>query len=271
MTDMPRRPRGRPKSPFTDTSSATIQSLDRALTVLSALAQEDRTALTDLSESLSIPTATLHRILNTLQGAGYAELDEASQTWSVGVEAYRTGSAYLNRTSLLDVSRPALRRLMDETGETANLAVPQGFAVVFVGQVEPQNPIRASFAAGTRTPMHASGTGKAILATLPDERLEKLFQRNGLRDFTERTLTSPAALRADLDATRRRGWSFDREERYTGMSCIGAAIIGPRGEAVAGVSISGPSSRFTDDRLEALGQAVTRAAHEITEGIGGQL
>lgn len=271
MVEIQRKPRGRPKSPFTDSSGGTIQALDRALAILSALAQQDHASLTDLSEDLAIPTATTHRILATLQQNGYAELDEATQTWAVGVEAYRTGSAYLNRTNLADVSRPAMRALMQDTGETANLAVPDGATVVFVGQIETQNPIRAFFAAGTRTPMHASGTGKAILAHLPATRQARLLSQIDLTVFTDQTLATLAELQADLASTQARGWSFDQEERHLGMSCIGAPIYDARGEVVAGVSISGPSTRFSDRRIDAFGTRVAQAAAEITDGIGGRL
>lgn len=269
MSSPPTRKRGRPKSPFTESSAGTMQSLDRALAVLKALSLQERATLTDLSLSLGIPTATTHRILGTLQKHGFSEFGEDDQRWMVGIEAYRIGVSFLKRTNLLDISRPIMRHLMETAGETANLAVPDKSEVVFVGQVETQHPIRAFFHPGTRTPMHSSGTGKAILATMDIKRATDLLRKNGLERYTENTLTTPGALFEDLDVTRARGWSYDREERYAGMSCIGAAIFDARAEAVGGVSISGPSIRFADQRLEELGLQVTRAAREITEGIGG--
>lgn len=266
---MQTRSRGRPKSAFAESTAPTMQALDRALAVLTHLAHGEGTTLSDISAALDIPAPTTHRILTTLQGRGYATMDGASQTWTVGIEAYRTGASYLKRTNLLDVSRPAMRRLMEMTGETANLAVPDGAEVVFVGQVETLNPIRAFFNPGTRTAMHASGTGKAILAALDPARLRSVLGRADLAAFTDKTLATPAALQADLDLTRARGWSFDREERFAGMSCIGAAIRDARGEVVAGVSISGPSIRFGEGRTEAFGKIVAEAASEISRGIGG--
>ncbi|WP_297770759.1 HTH-type transcriptional regulator BhcR [uncultured Roseovarius sp.] len=264
-----KRPRGRPKSQFADSSAGTMQSLDRALAVLTAVARQEGVNLTDLSLSLGIPTATTHRILTTLQKRDFVRFDEERQDWTIGIEAYRTGVAYLKRTNLADVGRPVMRRLMEQTGETANLAVPDGAEVVFIGQVETQNPIRAFFPPGSRTPMHASGTGKAILAALPEERLMTLLKASGLRGFTDETLVTPRALFDDLSETRARGWSFDRNERYDGMSCIGSAIFNARGEPCAGVSISGPSSRFSDARLPEFGAAVAQAAAQITHLIAG--
>lgn len=266
----PKRARGRPKSQFSESSAGTMQSLDRALSVLVAVAREDRATLTDLSLALGIPTATTHRILTTLQKRDFVRFDDERQDWSIGIEAYRTGVAFLKRTNLSDVGRPVMRRLMEQTGETANLAVRDGAEVVFIGQVETQNPIRAFFPPGSRTPMHASGTGKAILAALPEDHLLTLLKRAGLRGFTEHTHVTPKALFDDLAQTRARGWSFDRNERYDGMSCIGSAIFNDRGEPCAGVSISGPSSRFCDAQIAEFGAAVAQAAAQITHLIAGQ-
>jgi len=266
-----RRPRGRPKSQFTESSAGTMQSLDRALNVLTAAARQDGVSLSELAQSLDIPTATTHRILTTLQKRDFLRFDETRQDWTIGIEAYRTGVAYLKRTDLSDVGRPVMRRLMEETGETANLAVPDGAEVVFIGQVETGNPIRAFFPPGSRTAMHASGIGKAVLAALPAERRKALLTDTGLHGFTDQTHVTQSALFEDLAATAARGWSFDRPERHDGMTCIGAAIFNARGAPCAGISISGPSSRFTDARLPGFGQAVARAATRITHQIAGCL
>jgi IclR family acetate operon transcriptional repressor len=265
-----KRPRGRPKSQFKESSAGTLQSLDRALSVLKSVSRSGRATLTDLSLSIGVPTATTHRILTTLQKHGFVAFNEDRQDWSIGIEAYRTGAAFMNRTNLTEVSRPVMRALMEKTGETANLAIPDGPEVVFVGQVETRHPIRAFFARGTRTSMHASGTGKAILSRYDEVHLRKLLLSSGLTAFTDNTLTSPKALFDDLEQTRARGYSFDREERFSGMSCIGSVIFDEHGEPCAGVSISGPSTRFDPRRVPELGATVMEAAREITALIGGK-
>lgn len=248
-----------------------MQALDRALSVLTAAARQDGVSLTELAQALDIPTATTHRILTTLQKRDFLRFDEEQQDWTIGIEAYRTGVAYLKRTNLSDAGRPVMRRLMEETGETANLAVPDAAEVVFIGQVETGNPIRAFFPPGSRTPMHASGIGKAILAALSQERRRTLMTGAGLHGFTDRTHVTQRALFDDLARTAARGWSFDRNERHDGMSCIGAAIFNARAEPCAGISISGPSSRFPDARLADFGEAVARAATRITHLIAGRI
>lgn len=264
-----KRQRGRPKSQFTESSAGTLQSLDRALGVLMAIARADRMTLTDLSLAVGVPTATTHRILTTLQKRGFVTFDDERQDWLIGIEAFRTGSSFMKRRDLAETGRPIMQLLMEQTGETANLAVPQAAEVVFIGQVETQNPIRAFFPPSTRTAMHASGTGKAILAELPEDTVRQLLTRAGLQKFTENTHTTPADLFEDLAMIRARRWSFDCEERYDGMSCIGSAIFDEFGKPCAGVSISGPSIRFDAARVPELGAAVAHAAAEITERSGG--
>lgn len=264
-----KRQRGRPKSQFRESSAGQLQSLDRALGVLTAIAREESATLSNLARAVDVPTATVHRILTTLESHGYVAFDDDRQEWMIGIEAYRTGASFLKRSNVLEVGRPFLRRLMGDSGETANLAVPEGPEVVFVGQVETQNPIRAFFAAGTRTSMHASGTGKAILAAMNSATLERTLGGMEMTVFTKNTLSTRRDLEQDLAGIREQGWSFDREERHAGMSCVGAAIFDQGQEPCAGISVSGPSVRFESDRAKALGSLVAQAAREITRLIGG--
>lgn len=208
--------------------------------------------------------------MTTLQNHGFVDFDDTSQKWSVGLEAFRIGSAYLERTSVVETARPLMHQLMEETGETANLGIGNDGDVVFVSQVETQNPVRAFFNPGTRGYMHCSGIGKALLASLQDREVEKILQKKGLPKFTEKTLTGPDALFEDLEQTRIRGYAFDDSERYEGMRCLASVIRNEFGEAVAGVSISGPDNRFPDRMIETLGQTVRRTARQITLQIGGR-
>lgn len=268
--DQPKRQRGRPKSQFRESSAGTLQSLDRALGVLTAIARTEGATLSDLAREVEVPTATVHRILITLQNHGFTSFDDDRQEWMIGIEAYRTGAGFLKRSGVLETGRPVMLKLMRDSGETANIAVPDGPAVVFIGQVETQNPIRAFFAPGTRTSMHASGTGKAILAALPRDALERVLSKMVLTDFTRKTLVTRDQLHADLAQTRARGWSFDSEERYEGMSCVGAAIFDGQGLPAAGISVSGPSVRFDPGRVAELGGLVAEAADTITRLSGGR-
>ncbi|MGC6529139.1 MAG: IclR family transcriptional regulator [Paracoccaceae bacterium] len=264
-----KRGRGRPKNPFTEQNIGTVQAVERALQILSTLASSDRMSLTELSLSVGVPAATTHRLLNTLQKHEFVVFDTERQDWLIGVEAFRVGASFLKRRDLLQISKPIMQRLMEDTGETANLAIRNGANVIFIGQVETTHPIRAFFPPSTETSMHASGTGKAILAALQQDQVEKLLTKSGLSKFTDKTLVRPQHLFDDLEQTRERGWSFDQEERHIGMSCIASAIYDADGRPFAGVSISGPSERFVPSQVDLWGQRVRAAATQITAKIGG--
>ena len=205
-----RRSRGRPKAFSDRTEQNTIQSLDRAMRILEALAVRENQTLSELAAMLDQSPATVYRVLVTLAQREIVETDEAAQTWHVGPGAFRIGSAFLRRTSVLERARPAMHRLMEASGETANLGIARQTEVVFVSQVETHHSIRAFFPPGTTSPLHASGIGKALLsargqaAPLPDMELTR---------FTHHTLTDIAALTADLARTRSRGYAIDNEER----------------------------------------------------------
>jgi IclR family acetate operon transcriptional repressor len=264
-----RRPRGRPRAFHDKTDQNTIQSLDRAMVILDRLAASGGMTLSEIATALDQSPATAYRVLTTLAGRAIVEQDPLQQTWHVGAGAFRIGSAFLRRTNLVERARPVMRALMEATGETANLGVEQGDMVLFVSQVETHESIRAFFPPGTRSPMHASGIGKALLAQLPEPRVRAIAAR-GLPRFTGHTLTGPEALLADLAAIRARGYAVDDEEKNDGMRCVAAAIFNATGEAAAGISISGPAARVTPARLATLGAEVRRAADSLSAALGAE-
>ncbi|PTX54161.1 IclR family transcriptional regulator [Litoreibacter ponti] len=265
-----KRARGRPKA-FNDKSEQnTVQSLERALSVLKHLAEQRGIALSDLAKETDQSPATLYRILTTFQLHQMTEFDENEQLWHIGAGAYRVGANYLRRTSVVERSRPVMRQLMQDTGETANLGVEQADMVLFVSQVETHESIRAFFPPGTQSKMHASGIGKALLAYYPPERLDQWFLQQRLTRYTDATITDPDVLRQELADIRVTGLSFDNEEKNIGMRCIASPVFDGFGEPVAGLSVSGPSSRMTDAMIDAIGAHVKAAAARVTEAVGGQ-
>ena len=266
-----KRRRGRPRAFNQPAEPNAVQSLDRALRILAIVADADGLSLSEVAERSELAASTAYRMLTTLENHGMVEFGEAEQLWSIGVEAYRIGSAFLRSRKLVDRARSVMQDLMEKTGETANLGVAEDDCVVFVSQVETHQAIRAFFRPGTRSPFHASGIGKAILAHLGSARVEAILGRTGLQSFTKNTLSRRRLLAADLEEVRARGWSVDDEERYPGMRCVAAAIFNEFAEPVGGISISGPTVRVTLDRLAAIGPVVRDAAAAVTRMIGGVL
>ena len=264
-----RKARGRPRGWDDKTAQNTIKSLDRALQVFDYLSAAQGKTLTALADETGQTPPTVYRILVTLQGRGLVEFDPEAQLWHIGPRAFVIGARFLRRTSLVERARPIMRKLMEATGETANLGIEKEGAVLFLSQVETHASIRAFFPPGTLSPMHASGIGKALLAHMDPDRLTRHLARAKLDRFTDATITTPDALRANLAAARSAGYAVDDEEKNSGMRCIAAPVFDMNGEVVAGLSVSGPSSRVSVPLTEHLSRPVIEAARELTYAIGG--
>lgn len=266
----PVRRRGRPKSLKAARPAPNIQALDRALDVLEALAGHEGITLTGLSAHLGESAATMYRVLSTLEQRHYVENNAESQAWFVGPQAFRLGSAFLRRTNIVERSRSVMRELMARTGETSNLGIEVDGDVLFVSQVETHQTIRAFFPPGTRSPLHASGIGKALLSAFDDQRLEAFMKTASFTRFTGKTIGTPQQLRDAVATTRQRGYALDDEERTVGMRCVAASILNVHGEAVAGISISGPTIRMPDVRIHEFGQWIVEAANEVSRRLGAR-
>ncbi len=264
-----KRGRGRPKAWDDKASQNTIKSLDRALEVLVQLGEMQGGTLSEIAGALDQSPATVYRVLTTFQGRGFADFDEQSQVWNIGAAAFLTGSQFLRRTSLVERARPIMRDLMEATGETANLGIERDGQVLFLDQVETHATIRAFFPPGTASAMHASGIGKALLCRMDDKRQREVLAASKLERFTPHTLTDPEDMIADLNAAKARGYAIDGEERNLGMRCIAAPVYNVFGEAVAGISVSGPTTRITTGRIAELAEPVMDAARNLTKAIGG--
>ncbi|MEM9552382.1 MAG: HTH-type transcriptional regulator BhcR [Pseudomonadota bacterium] len=263
-----RRARGRPRDWHDKTDQNTIKSLDRAMEVFERLSVLGGATLSELAGDLKQSPATVYRVLVTLERRDLVDFDPTPQTWHIGPGAFQIGARFLRRTGLVERARPILRSLMEDTGETANLGIERDGNVVFLSQVETHSNIRAFFPPGTVAPMHSSGIGKAILAFLPEVSRKRILDEHWRERFTPHTLADRHALEADLLRIRDRGFAIDAEERNLGMRCIAAPVIDQLGEVVAGLSVSGPTSRIEDDAITELGQRVRAAADTLSAGLG---
>ena len=265
-----RKARGRPRGWNDKTAQNTIKSLDRAMAVFEYLSDSQGMPLTMLADETEQSPATVYRILVTLEGRGLVEFDHEEQLWYIGPRAFVIGARFLRRTSLVDRARPIMRRLMEATGETANLGIEKEGKVLFLSQVETHASIRAFFPPGTLSPMHASGIGKALLAHMHSDQLDRFLAATDLQAFTEHSITGRAELLDNLRVIRDRGYSVDNEEKNDGMRCIAAPVFDTNQEAVAGISVSGPTSRVSQAAIQRLSRPVIEAAHDLTLAIGGR-
>jgi IclR family acetate operon transcriptional repressor len=260
---------GQPANPRTARGD-TVQSLTRALGLLNALARHDQgLGLSEAAKETGLAVSTAHRLLSTLQYENFVRFDPERSVWMIGVQTFIVGSAFLRARELTGVARPLMRQLMERSGETVNLAVEEGGEAIYVAQIECRKTMRAIARPGGRAAMHCSGVGKALLAAMPEDEVERIIALRGLPAATAKTITTPAGLRAELQAIRERGFAIDEEENAIGLRCVAAPIFDENGKPVAAISLSGPTARIGDDLLLSLGDAVLDAARQITSGLGG--
>jgi IclR family acetate operon transcriptional repressor len=266
-----RASRAAPRAPSPERSDQ-VQSLARALALLNRLAATDEgTTLTEIALQVGLSPSTAHRLLTTLEQERYVRFDAERRLWSVGVQAFVAGSAFLKTRSLVATARPHMRALMEETEETANLAVEDEREAIYLAQVECRQMMRAFARPGARVPLHCSSVGKALLSAMADADVARVLHRQGLPRVTVKTLGTAAALRADLARAREQGYAVDDEEHAVGLRCIAAVVFNETAEAVAAVSLSGPMARIPDARIPVLGELVRRRADAVTAALGGVL
>ncbi len=269
---MPRTATLPAKRPAAPERSDQVQSLVRALALVNRVAAaDDGVTLTELAQQVGLSSSTAHRLLTTLEQERYVHFDPERRLWTVGVQAFVTGSAFLKTRSLVGAARPQMRMLMEESEETVNLAIEDEAEAIYLSQVECRQMMRAFARPGGRVPLHCSSVGKALLSAMPDSKLAKVLHRHGLPRVTIKTLNTTAALRADLATARERGYALDDEEHAVGLRCIAAVIFNENADAVAAVSLSGPMARIPDERIPLLGQLVRGRADAITAQLGGSL
>jgi len=249
-----------------------VQSLVRALSIINHLAAADEgLTLSDLGQQAGLSPSTTHRLLTTLEQERYVHFDAERRLWSVGVQAFVAGNAFLKTRSLVGAARPQMRALMEESGETVNLAVEDQGEAIYLAQVECRQMMRAFARPGARVPLHCSSVGKALLSAMPDAELSRVLHKTGLPRVTLKTKIAVAALRSDLQAARGRGYAIDDEEHAVGLRCIAASVFDEAGEAIAAISLSGPMARIADERIPVLGALVRKRADLITTQVGGCL
>ena len=248
-----------------------VQSLTRGLSILDALAKADSgLQLTDLAQRVHLPASTTHRLLATLAKMGYVHQAGDLGLWYIGLHAFTIGSTFLANRDFVAQSHAYMRRLMEQAGETANLAILDDDEAVFVAQVQCRETMRTLVRLGSRVPLHASGVGKAIFAALTDAQIDAILVRRGLPRITDNTIVDVATMRAALQVIRQRGFSFDDEEHIRATRCVAATIYDEYAEPLGAISVAGPVSRLPDERIQQLGPVVAHVAEDITRRLGGK-
>lgn len=242
-------------------ASSGVQSLERAFELLERLADTGGEAsLSELANSSGLPTPTIHRLIRTLVSLGYVGQNN-NRRYTLGARLIRLGeNASLQFGAL---ARPLLAELVEEVGETANLAVLERDEVVYVAQVPSRHSMRMFTEVGRRLLPHGTGVGKAMLAHLPADDVRELLGRTGMPAYTEHTFTDAELLLTHLKEVAEQGYALDESEQELGVRCIAVGIDGA--PTPAAVSVSGPEGRLTKEAVSRIAPAVQRVAKALSE------
>lgn len=247
----------------------TLEGLERALDVLLLFSRPSVTSLgvSEISRELDVPKAVVHRIVTTLCGRNFLELDAETRRYRLGSSWLVMGAAYRQRLDLREVAKDSLRHLSELTSETTTLSIRQGNHRIYVDQVTPPRDVIMSVQIGQSYPLHAGSSSKAFLAFLSPEEQQDYFDSVALEQLTAQTKVRREELFAELALIRVRGYSSSFGERQQGAGAVAAPLLDFESRPVAVMSVCGPADRI-EPRVEELAEALLAETRVLSERLG---
>ena len=246
-----------------------LQSVIRAFRIAEMLAEEGELGVTEIDGRLGIDKSTAYRILATLREMGYVRQNPLNSKYSNTPKFSLLGGTAPDMQLIRERARPVLRSLSERVGEAVNLGCLDGTDIVYVERIQCNEMIQVNLPVGRRMPAYCSALGKAILAFLPAETVEKLFSGTSFVQYTERTVQSLSILLAELEAIRSDRFARDLQESHPGLSCLAAPVFLASGKVGAGISVSFPAFRHPD--MEEAERTIVPALLDAAVNISGEL
>ncbi len=246
-----------------------VQSVERTLDILESLVEfGSEVGLVEISQTVGLPLATVHRLLGTLIRRGYVKQNRQNRKYSLGFRALQMGNDMRQRFSLRLEARPFLQRLMERSGESANLAVLDDGEVVYIDQAQSSRILRMFTQLGNRVPAHSTGSGKAMLAFATPETVSGVLRRYGMPVRTPNTIVDKRRFEEELERIRKTGYALDDQEHEEGVRCLAVAVRDASGQVVASLSISGPATRLDDAHLGAFTPEIIDCGAKLSARLG---
>lgn len=249
-----------------ESRDTSVQSVDRAISILQVLARRGSERVTDIAADLDLHKSTVSRLLGTLEARGLVVKNEARGSYSLGDGVLQLAAGATRRRGGLNLDRRVCEELAEAVGETIVVTILDGDAVLSIDQVTGPAPISAINWIGQRSPLHATSSGKLFLAEEPQESVARLVPR--LTRYTDDTVTDPTVLAADLAAIREQGFAVSHEEHTPGLTALSVPVRDLEGNLLAALTVSGPSTRITVQALPSLVAHARAAAARLSERNG---
>jgi DNA-binding IclR family transcriptional regulator len=245
-----------------------INSVVKAFQVLEILSLENELSVSEVSKRMQFERSKGHRILATLKEIGYLNQNPLNKKYSISSKLFELGRRYIDENPLVGIAHPVMESLAVETGETVNLGVLEGNEVVCIDKVSSTHALKMDQPIGGKAGAYCTGFGKAILAFLPEKKIQEMFNKTPLKRYTKNTLTEFGMLLRELSIIRKRGYATDNEEFYLGIRCVGSPIFNYDGNVIAGMSVSGPSIRIKKKDFPKFAKLLVKATKSISQKIG---
>jgi IclR family acetate operon transcriptional repressor len=243
--------------------SCGIQSIERAFGVLEAMADNNgEMGVSELAAACALPLPTIHRLLRALVDLGYLR-QELSRRYVLGPKLIRLGDSASRMLSTW--ARPHLTRLVDELGESANLAVLDGDAVMYVAQVPTRHSMRIFTEVGRRVSPHCTAAGKAIMAEMAPQQVRDILQRTGMPQRTATTITDPELFAIHLQRTAEHGYAIEEGEQEVGVRCVAVPV--PNVTSRLAISVAGPADRMTQELVGRAVPLLTEASEALSRDL----
>lgn len=252
------------------TSRYNIEALARGLEVLELFTAENPSlSLSEIVNTLNLNKSTTFRLLSTLESMGYLERESDNRRYYPSLKVLQLGFTAINRQEVRQVARPYLERLSQEAGETVSLCVLNGIDVIYIDRIRNRAIVGVVLEIGSHVPAHCTSMGKVLLADLPDEDLDKLFEQKELIQYTKHTITSRKDLYYELLKVRKNGYAVCDGELAIGLVAAGAPIRNSSQKTIAAINISGSVSSISTQRLkQEIIPAVIKTANQISMALG---
>ncbi|MEV0195003.1 IclR family transcriptional regulator [Nonomuraea sp. NPDC050691] len=251
-----------------ESGSGGVQSVDRAISVLEILSRRGEAGVSEVAAEIDVHKSTAFRLLGALEARGLVEQAEDRGKYRLGFGIIRLAGGVSTQMDVIQRARPVCHRLAEEIGETVNIAVLRSAYAVNLDQVRGPSAVTAYNWVGQITPLHATSSGKVLLAHLGDKERARLLADVHLESLTPRTVTDVDKLQEQLTEIRAAGYGYCLEELEDGLNAMAAPIRAYHGEVVAAVSASGPAYRFSGERMRELAPVLIGGAGEISRRLG---
>jgi DNA-binding IclR family transcriptional regulator len=253
-----------------DKSEYIIQAVSHALDLLEQFHEDvDELGVTELSKRLKLHKNNVFRLLATLESRGYIEQNKATENYRLGLKSLELGQTFIKQMGLLRQAKPILEKIVADCNETCYVTIFKEGHVVYLDVMETNMTVRVVSRVGSRLPSYCTASGKVFLAYMSEEEINEILPAEELSPYTPTTLATRKQLKEELEKTAEQGYAIDDEELDQGVRCIATPIRDYTRRIVGAISISGPSMRLSNNRIdEELVPLVLQAAEDLSTRLG---